>query len=53
MQKLILFQTVINSDGEFVSQPHKKPKNKEHIIHVEEFSFEKMKIFLIKSSSSE
>ena len=53
MQKLILFQTVTNSDGEFVSQPHKKLKNKENLIHTDEFSFEKMKIFLIKSSSSE
>ena len=53
MQKLILFQAVTNLDGEFVFQPHKKLKNMEHLIHAEEFSFEKMKIFLIKSSSSE
>ena len=53
MQNLIHFQTATNSDGEFVSQPHKKQKNKEHLIHAEKFSVEKMKIFLIKSPSSE
>ena len=53
MQNWILFQTVTNSAGEFGSQPHKKLKNKENLIHADEFSFEKMKIFLIKSSSSE
>ena len=53
MQNLILFQTGTNSGGEFVSQPHKKLKNKEHLIHAEKISVEKMKIFLIKSSSSE
>ena len=29
MQNLILFQTMGNSGGEFVSQAHKKLKNKE------------------------
>ena len=53
MQNLILFHTVRNSGGEFMSQPQKKLKNKENLIHADEFSFEKMKIFLIKSSSSE
>ena len=53
MQNWILFQTLTNSGGEFVSQRQKKLKNKENLIHTNEFSFEKMKIFLIKSSSSE
>ena len=53
MQNLILFQTVTNWDRQFGSQPQKKLKNKENFIHADEFSFEKMKIFLIKSSSSE
>ena len=49
----ILFQTVKNSDGEFASERQKKLKNKENLIRADVFSFEKMKIFLIKSSSSE
>ena len=53
MQNLILFHSVRNSGGVFMSQPQKKLKNKENLIHADEFSFEKMKIFLIKSSSSE
>ena len=53
MQNLILFQTVTNSDGEFGSQPHKKLKNKENFIRADEFTFHKIKIFHIKSSSSE
>ena len=53
MQNWILFQTVTNSGGEFVCQPQKKLKNKENLIHSNELSFEKMKIFFIKSSSSE
>ena len=52
MQNWILFQTVTNSDGEFVSQPHKRLKNKENWIDADELRFEKMKIFLIKNSSS-
>ena len=52
MQNWILFQTVTTSDREFVSQPHKKLKNKENWIDADEFSFEKMKIFLIKKSCS-
>ena len=52
MQNWILFQTVTNSDREFVSQPHKKLKNKENLIDADEFSFEEMKIFLLKISSS-
>ena len=48
MQNLILFQTVINWDREYWSQPHKKLKNKENLIHADEFSFQKMKIFLSK-----
>ena len=50
MQNWILFHTVTNSDREFVSQPHKKLKNKENLIHAYEYSFENMKIFLIKNS---
>ena len=50
MQNWILFQTVTDSDGEFVSQPDKKLKNKQNFIGADGFSFEKMKIFLIKSS---
>ena len=53
MQNWILFQTLTNSGGEFVKQPQKKLKKKENLIHTDEFSFEKMKIFLIKTSSSE
>ena len=53
MQNLILFQTVANSDREFDSQPQKKLKNKENLLHADEFTFHKIKIFLIKSSSSE
>ena len=53
MQNLILFQTVTKSAGEFGSQPHKKPKNKENFIRADEFTFQKIKIFLIKSFSSE
>ena len=52
MHNWILFQTVSNSDREFVSQPHKTLKNKENWVDADEFSFEKMKIFLIKNSSS-
>ena len=52
MHNWILFQTVTNSDGEFVSEPHKKLKNKGNWIDADPFSFEKMKIFLIKESSS-
>ena len=53
MQNWILFQTVTNSYGELGSQPHKKLKNKENLIHAVEFSFDQIEIFLIKSSSSE
>ena len=53
MQNWIVFQTVTNSDREFVSQPHKRLKKKENSIDADEFSFEKMKIFLIKNSSSQ
>ena len=49
MQNWILFQTVANSDGEFVSQLHKKLKNRENLIHEHEFSFHRIKIFLIKN----
>ena len=52
MENWILFQTVTKSDREFVSQPHKKVKNKENCSDADEFSFEEMKIFLIKISSS-
>ena len=53
MQNWFLFQTVTNCDGEFVSEKHKKLKNKENFIHANEFNFHKIKIFLIKTSSTE
>ena len=53
MQNLIIFPTVTNSDREFVSQRQKKLKNMENLICRDELSFDKIKIFLIKSSSWE
>ena len=53
MLNLILFQTVTNSGGEFMSQRQKKLKNREDFIFAHEFSFQKIKIFLVKGSSSE
>ena len=53
MHNLILFETVTNSDGEFGSERQKQLKNKENFIREDEFSFEKMKIFHMKNSSSE
>ena len=53
MQNWILFQTVTNSDEKFGSQPRPKLKNQENFIHADEFSFHKIKIFLMKNSSSE
>ena len=53
MQNLILFQNVTNLDRELVSQPREKLKNKEQLIHADEFSFHEIKSFLIKSPSSE
>ena len=53
MQIWFLFQTFTNRDGEFVSERQQKLKNNENLIHADEFSFHKMKIFLIKTSSSE
>ena len=53
MHNLILFQTVTNSDGEFVSQPHKKLKNKENFIREHKFNFDKIKTFTVKNSSSD
>ena len=50
MQNWILFQTVPNWDREFVSQLHKKLKNKENFIGAEEFVYRKIKIFLFKNS---
>ena len=52
MQNSILFQTGTNWGWEFESQLRKKLKNKENWIDADEFSFEKMKIFLIKKSCS-
>ena len=46
MHNLILFHTVTNSDGELLSKPHNKLKNKENLIHADAFSFHKIKIFL-------
>ena len=53
MQNLLLFQIVTNSDGEFVSQPHPKLKNKENFIRADEFSFHKIKIYIMKNSTLE
>ena len=53
MQNLILFRTVTNSDGEFRSERQKKLKNKENLIHADEFSFHKIKIVFMKNSLSE
>ena len=53
MQNWFLFQTVTNSHGEFVFERDTKLKNKENLIHADEFTFHKIKIFLIKTSSSE
>ena len=50
MQNLILFQTVTNSGGEFVSQTQKKLKNKEDFIFVDEFRFHTIKILLLKNT---
>ena len=52
MQNWILYQTVINSDGEFRSEWQKKLKNKKKFIRADEFTFHKIKIFLIKNSFS-
>ena len=51
MQNLILFQTVTNSGGEFVSHLQKKLKSKQDFIFENEFSFHKIKIFIMKSPS--
>ena len=53
MQNWILYQTVTNCDGEFVSERQKKLKNKENLICRDEFSSHKIKIFLRKNWSSE
>ena len=53
MHNWILFQSVANSAREFGSQPKKKQKNKENFIRADEFIFHKIKIFLIKNSSSQ
>ena len=50
MQNWILFQTVSNSDREFVSQPHKTLKNKENFIGADEFIYHKINILLFKNS---
>ena len=47
MQNWILFQTLTNLGGEFLSQPQKKLKYNENLIHADELSFAKMKIVLI------
>ena len=52
MQNLIVFQTVPNSDEEFGFEWRKKLKNKENLIHADKFTFHKIKIFLMKNSSS-
>ena len=53
MRNWILFQTDTYSGGEPGSEQQKKLKNKENLIHADEFSFDKIKIFLMKNSSSE
>ena len=53
MQNLILLQTVTKSDREFGTQRHQKPKNKQNYICANEITFQKIKFFLIKGSSSE
>ena len=50
MQNSILFQTVTNWDRGFRSQLHKKLKNKDNFIRADEFSFRKIKMFLMKNS---
>ena len=52
MQYLIVFQSVTYSDGEFGSERQKKLKNKENLIHIDDFTFRKIKIFLMKNSLS-
>ena len=53
MRNLIVFQTVTNSDQEFVSEPQKKLRNKKNLIHADQLPFDKIKIFPMKTSSSE
>ena len=53
MKNWILFQTVTTSDREFVSQAHEKLKNKKNLIPADEYTCQKIKIFRMKTSSSE
>ena len=53
MPNWILFQTDTNSGGEFGSEQQKKLENNTNLIHADEFSFDKIKIFLMKNSSWE
>ena len=53
MQNLIVFETVTNSDGEFWSERQKKLKSKANFIRADEFTFHKIKVFLMKNSASE
>ena len=52
MQNWILILTVTNSDGQFVSERTKKVKNKKNLIRPDEFTLQKIKIFIMKNSSS-
>ena len=52
IQNWILFQTVTNLNAEFECERRKKLKNRENLIHAEEFSLDKIKIFLMKNSLS-
>ena len=52
MENLILFQTVRNSYGEVGSEWQRKLKNRENLIHTDEFTFHEIKIFLMKNSFS-
>ena len=50
MQNLIVFETVTNSDGKFWSERQKKLKSKANFIRADEFTFHKIKVFLMKNS---
>ena len=45
MLNWIFYQTLTNSDREFLSEPHNKLKINENCIDADEFSFQKIKTF--------
>ena len=53
MQNLNFFQIITYPHGEIGSERHKKLKNQKNLIRAREFSFHKIKIFIIKNSSPE